>query len=532
LCLLSSHITSAALRVPKNREMAVSRASKRAVLAAVGEDEEEEDPFWILTQENGLDFALDYGKTYSAGRTEENDLCMPFDTVSGSHASVRISPEGEMFVTDNNSTNGSQVSKLVFGRQVLNSIEPGVETRVESGSTVVFGDDVLASFKAFSLNLSPEEDEPEVYTETEESQQVELRGPSFEKSSLTVRASVMGDGNFGEVFPGRGRGIEKGGLFGGQKETDVVLKRAKQRVVGAEDMLALEVEMNCRVAQRVKNVCADYLGYCVVPDGAGGQLYNNQLTEGLWLVFSLESRNTLESYMNLSSYPQGLLQALGKSTAGGALAATQEVMTILLQGLEKFHKEKLVHRDIKPSNILVLEESKKTKGGLRLIDLGACADLNDGFNFVLGNCPRDPTYCPPECDLMPADLADGNRVEPAKLPEYWNTYQPSSFDIYSAGVVMMQLAVPRLRSEDGLKKFNSEILECEYSLMAWKTQANLSAGETVVLDANNGAGWDLVSSIIQKPSWTYKEESGRKVAGSNDLRPSASEALNHPFFKA
>lgn len=65
--------------------------------------------------------------------------------------------------------------------------------------------------------------------------------------------------------------------------------------------------------------------------------------------------------MNLSSYPQGLLQALGKSTAGGALAATQEVMTILLQGLEKFHKEKLVHRDIKPSNILVLEESKKTK---------------------------------------------------------------------------------------------------------------------------------------------------------------------------
>lgn len=383
-------------------------------------------------------------------------------------------------------------------------------------------------------------------------------------------------------------------------------------------------------------------------------------------------RNTLESYMNLSSYPQGLLQALGKSTAGGALAATQEVMTILLQGLEKFHKEKLVHRDIKPSNILVLEESKKTKvksrsrtttrtsrttccmfnlswatvfdmskkiwsvstsfyelvwdvvshigyalpeafdmanfqgklivqapcvhtcsivtsswyrfsvsrtqrttqvacagsnritlrtwclacskcvplnhqhlvlfectqGGLRLIDLGACADLNDGFNFVLGNCPRDPTYCPPECDLMPADLADGNRygvqisfgtcsgflscwfvipieglawllflvflgcfnllhhaiwrygttgsmpeptvcccrVEPAKLPEYWNTYQPSSFDIYSAGVVMMQLAVPRLRSEDGLKKFNSEILECEYSLMAWKTQANLSAG--------------------------------------------------------
>jgi len=40
-----------------------------------------------------------------------------------------------------------------------------------------------------------------------------------------------------------------GGLFRG-KATEVILKRAKPRVGGAEEMLQLEVEMNCRVSQR------------------------------------------------------------------------------------------------------------------------------------------------------------------------------------------------------------------------------------------------------------------------------------------
>jgi hypothetical protein len=40
-----------------------------------------------------------------------------------------------------------------------------------------------------------------------------------------------------------------GGLFRG-KATEVILKRAKPRVGGAEEMLQLEVEMNCRVSER------------------------------------------------------------------------------------------------------------------------------------------------------------------------------------------------------------------------------------------------------------------------------------------
>jgi hypothetical protein len=79
---------------------------------------------------------------------------------------------------------------------------------------------------------------------------------------------------------------------------------------------------------------------------------------------------------------------------------------------------------------------------------------------------------------MPTDVAQGNRVPVEKLGEYWDKYAPSSFDIYSCGVVMLQLALPSLRDEKALKKFNSEMAEywCGYDLNKWKEQAKLSAG--------------------------------------------------------
>ena len=43
-------------------------------------------------------------------------------------------------------------------------------------------------------------------------------------------------------------------------------------------------------------------------------------------------------------------------------------------------------------NIIFAEDEKSFK----LIDLGACADLRSGTNYIPDESILDPTYCPPE----------------------------------------------------------------------------------------------------------------------------------------
>ena len=45
---------------------------------------------------------------------------------------------------------------------------------------------------------------------------------------------------------------------------------------------------------------------------------------------------------------------------------------------------------------------------------------------------------------------------------------PDPFDMYSAGVVLMQVAVPSLRSTAGLKNFNLELKTVGYDLKRWR----------------------------------------------------------------
>ena len=60
--------------------------------------------------------------------------------------------------------------------------------------------------------------------------------------------------------------------------------------------------------------------------------------------------------------------------------------------MQSLHAAGLVHRDVKPANIIFSEVSRKFK----LIDLGACADLRSGTNYIPDESILDPMYCPPE----------------------------------------------------------------------------------------------------------------------------------------
>lgn len=90
---------------------------------------------------------------------------------------------------------------------------------------------------------------------------------------------------------------------------------------------------------------------------------------------------------------------------------------------------------------------------------------------------------------------------------------PDLFDMYSAGIVLMQMAVPNLRSSAGLKNFNMEIKNYGYDLNKWREKTRAKPDLTI-LDLDSGRGWDLATKLVT-------ERRGRL---------SASAALRHPYF--
>lgn len=65
----------------------------------------------------------------------------------------------------------------------------------------------------------------------------------------------------------------------------------------------------------------------------------------------------------------------------------------------------IVHRDIKPQNLIVSTRDAKIK----LIDLGAAADLRVGINYVPNEYLLDPRYAPPQQYIMSTQVRQGGK---------------------------------------------------------------------------------------------------------------------------
>lgn len=346
----------------------------------------------------------------------------------------------------------------------------------------------------------------------------------------------------------------------------VVLKRMKPRVPGAAAFFDAEHLLNVYAARKARGGVASFYGFVDVPAGAAGR----QLTAGTWLVWRYEGGRTLAEFLRRRDCEAALAEALGLSEADastpGVLAAT--VTADVLAALAGLHGAGVVHRDVKPANLILAEAppggwpAGEGGGGpassssrarrrttrptpppprprLLLIDLGAAADLRYGTNFDPEESVLDPLYAPPEKFVLPSEqapsLADTNGLLASRVlsPLLWGRWRPDAFDAYSAGLVLLQAALPRLRSPAGLRAFNTALARAGGDLGAWRAGARLAPAEAAALDAGGGAGWDLAASLLAPRAGVEVTPAGGVSFGdgaSATARPTAAAALRHPFI--
>ena len=312
------------------------------------------------------------------------------------------------------------------------------------------------------------------------------------------------------------------GRRGGSRaqKQQVVLKKVKARVEDAEEIGRCEHLLNVYVDRQARGACASFKGFFEVAPGEA----RGKITAGKWLVWEYEGVRTLSYFLRRRDCTRALAKAL--SVAEASVVAT--VMEQLLQNVQKVHAIGIVHRDLKPANIIFSEASDTFK----LIDLGAAADLRLGTNFCPTESLLDPLYCAPEQYVLPTDAPDLARqagvVSQAMSPLLWARFMPDRFDMYSAGLIMAQLAVPALRSEGALRGFTRSLRRADYDLEKWRRRSGrqFSSAQTAVLDADGGAGWELLSALLQP----RKHSDATQLLSASRRRPSAQEALRYRFM--
>ncbi|KAE8716061.1 Serine/threonine-protein kinase STN7 [Hibiscus syriacus] len=328
--------------------------------------------------------------------------------------------------------------------------------------------------------------------------------PSFKKDDF-VLGKKLGEGAFGVVYKVSLANKKPNS----KKEGDLVVKKATEYG-------AVEIWMNERVRRACANSCADFLyGFLEGSSKKGGEY---------WLVWRFEGKATLSDLMQSKEFPYNVeTMILGEvqNLPKGLARENQIILTIMRQilfALDGLHSTGIVHRDIKPQNIIFSEGSRTFK----IIDLGAAADLRVGINYIPKEFLLDPRYAAPEQYIMSTQTpsAPSAPVATALSPVLWQMNLPDRFDIYSAGLIFLQMAFPSLRTDSALIQFNRQLKRCDYDLVAWRNTVEPRASPDLrkgfeLLDLDNGICWELLTSMVR-----YKARQ----------RISAKAALAHPYF--
>ena len=340
---------------------------------------------------------------------------------------------------------------------------------------------------------------------------------------------VLGKGGFGDVYEAELRAEAQGGGGGAGASEQTVVKVAKEYGMA-------EVWMNERLQRNCPKFVAQFISAFEVArpkqgraQRLSGRARRDPEGEGdprkrtLWLVWKYEGKETLDSSIMKKDFPYCMEELLFKRSLAGEegdavwrkARSVRAIMQQILEGLKAMHAVGIVHRDVKPQNLILAEADNR----LKFIDFGAAADLLVGINYTPDDYLLDPRYAAPERYIMSTSTPRPPTAPFAALlsPILWLLNQPDRFDMYSVGLIFMQLVFEPLRRDAGLATFNKALQKSNYSVQAWrKTVARDAkyAEGVAIMDLDNGAGWDLADKLLNV-------EPGSRLT--------AAAALAHPF---
>lgn len=260
-------------------------------------------------------------------------------------------------------------------------------------------------------------------------------------------------GNFGRVYFGR---------YTAPIDMDVVVKCPLSGEL-ARELYNMELYTNRKLARghSEHSRYARYLGQIALPGG---------ITDGgaaVGLVWQREGAgDTLERYLSSARVGQ-LATALGVDAMARPLRRTlaKAVLRELLTCLRQLQDADIVHRDLKPANVLVVPGATAP---LKAIDFGSACEWAVLWKRGLRNATCDPVYAPPERRLTLMRPAD-------------------RFDVYSAALIALRVALPSLTDEKRMQEFVEKVLT--------RARSCLLRAVVLVLGGNIQVDADIKSDI-------------------------------------
>lgn len=119
----------------------------------------------------------------------------------------------------------------------------------------------------------------------------------------------------------------------------------------------------------------------------------------------------------------------------------------VVEGLDAMHGMGIVHRDVKGENLVLTDDGRPGGARLKFVDFGGAADLRIGLNYAPKEYLMDPRFAAPEQYIMTTQTPNPPPVPVALLlsPILWQLNLPDRFDMFSAGLILLQMCLPSLR---------------------------------------------------------------------------------------